>query len=65
VGLPVDRSVKLTNCGEQPDVGVAEKLAVTWVFAVFPKTKTLIKNKKHCLVTALVNIGIGNYGING
>ena len=47
VGLPVDRSVKLTTSGEQPEAGVAEKSAVScalanWVNITKKADKSLI-----------------------
>ena len=46
-------------CGAQPEVGDAEKFAVTWLLLL--KLKGIIKRNtiKVCLNIALVNIGIG------
>jgi len=46
------------TCGEQPDVGDAEKLAVTWLLLL--KLNEIRKRSmmKSCLSIALVDIGI-------
>jgi hypothetical protein len=56
--LPVDWSLKFTICGEQPDVGNAEKFAVTWLLLVKLKKISEINSKKYCLGIARVNMGI-------
>ena len=52
MGLPVDWSVKLMICGAQPDVGDAEKLAVTWLLLLKLKESKSIITIKGCLSIA-------------
>jgi hypothetical protein len=65
--LPVDRSLKFTICGEQPDVGDAEKFAVTWLLLLKLNEISKMNSKKYCLGIVRVNVGIQipvfcNYG---
>ena len=63
MGLPVDRSLKFTICGEQPDVGDAEKFAVTWlllipqqvrvlylIYGILEMAELLLHNIQHILI---------------
>ena len=45
-------------CGAQPEVGDAEKFAVTWPLLLKLKEIKKINTIKLCLSIALVNIGI-------
>ena len=47
-----------TVCGEQPDVGEAEKFAVTWLLLLKLKEISKMDSKKYCLGIAMVNVGI-------
>jgi hypothetical protein len=52
VGLPVDRSVKFTRKGAQPDIGVAEKFAVSCALEINAWESKII-NRSHLQITAL------------
>ena len=62
MGLPVERSVKLIIWGAQPDVGDAEKFAVTWLLLLKLKKISKINTIQLCLSIALINIGIAVLG---
>jgi hypothetical protein len=52
VGLPVDRSVKFTRRGAQPDIGVAEKFAASWARDT-KAWESKLRNISHLQITAL------------
>ena len=50
--------MKLITCGEQPEVGDAEKLAVSWLLLLKLKESRKTSMVESCLSIALVDIGI-------
>ena len=52
VGLPVDRSVKFTRSGAQPDIGVAEKFALNCALQI-NAWESKIKSRSHLQLPAL------------